>query len=43
MAQVGAWASHRLPEKYLRYMFVILVVYISLKMLGIFQWLGLPL
>lgn len=43
MAQVGAWASHKLPEKELRYIFVVLLIYISLKMLGVFQWLGLPL
>lgn len=43
MAQIGAWASHRLPEKYLRYTFAILLVYISLRMLGVFQWLKLPL
>lgn len=39
MAQVGSWASHKLPEKLLRYIFVILLIYISLSMLGFFQWL----
>jgi len=39
MAQVGSWTSHKLPEKLLRYIFVVLLVYISLNMLGVFQWL----
>jgi len=39
MAQVGSWASHKLPEMLLRYIFVLLLVYISLNMLGVFQWL----
>lgn len=43
LAQVGTWAAHKLPEKQLRYIFVILLIYISFKMLDIFQWLGLPL
>lgn len=43
LAQVGAWASSKLPEKILRYILVILQVYIALKMLGVFEWLGLPL
>lgn len=43
LAQVGAWASNKLPENVLRYILVALQIYISLKMLGIFEWLGLPL
>ena len=39
MAQVGSWASHKLPEKLLRYIFIVLLVYISLNMLGVIQWL----
>ena len=39
MAQVGAWVSHKLPEKLLRYIFIVLLVYISLNMLGIVHWM----
>lgn len=43
LAQLGAWANSKLPERVLRYTLVILQIYISLKMLGVFEWLGLPL
>jgi uncharacterized protein len=43
LAQLGVWTSLKLPEKQLRYIFSLLMIYISLKMLGIFDWLGLPI
>jgi uncharacterized membrane protein YfcA len=43
LAQIGTWASLKLPEKQLRFIFIVLMIYISLKMLLIFDWLGLPL
>lgn len=43
LAQIGAWVSHKLPEKQLRIIFIILLIYISLKMLGVFDWLQIPL
>lgn len=43
LAQIGALVSNKLPEKVLRYILITLLVYISLKMLGVFEWLGLPL
>ena len=43
MAQVGAITAHRLPAKQLRYTFVVLLFFIGLKMLGIFDWLGWPI
>jgi len=43
MAQVGAIATHRLPAKQLRYIFVVVMFYMGLKMLGVFDWLGWPL
>ena len=43
MAQLGVITSHRLPGKHLRYIFIVVLVYISLKMMGIFEWLNLPL
>lgn len=41
LAQVGAWASHKSPEKLLRYILVIILVYTSLYLLGVFQYLNL--
>jgi uncharacterized protein len=43
MAQVGVKASHKLPEKQLRYIFILVMFYIALKMIGIFSLIGLPL
>ncbi len=43
LAQIGTWASLKLPEKQLRYIVTVLMIYISFKMIGIFNWLGLPL
>ena len=43
MAQVGAVAAHRLPASYLKYFFVILMFYMGLKMVGVFDWLDWPL
>ena len=43
MARIGVKAAHSLPEKNLRYLFAILLIYIALKMMGVFQWLNLPL
>lgn len=43
LAQVGAWAAQKFPDRILRYILVGLQLYIALKMLGVFDWLGLPL
>lgn len=43
MAQVGAVAAHRLPAKQLKYIFIIVMFYMGLKMIGVFDWLGWPL
>ncbi len=43
MAQIGVKASHKLPEKQLRYIFILVMFYIALKMIGVFSWIGLPL
>ncbi len=43
MAQVGAITAHRLPAKQLRYMFIVIMFYMGLKMLGLFDWLGWPI
>jgi len=37
LAQLGARAAHALPAKQLRYIFIAFMVYIGLKMIGVFQ------
>ncbi len=43
MAQVGVMAAHRLPAKELKYVFIAVMAYVGLKMIGVFGWLGLPI
>lgn len=43
LAQVGAITAHRIAAKQLKYIFVVVVFYMGLKLLGVFGWLGLPL
>lgn len=43
MAQVGAITAHKLPAKQLRYIFIAIMFYMGLKMLGLFDWLGWPI
>jgi uncharacterized membrane protein YfcA len=43
MVQVGAMASHKLPARRLEYIFIAVMFYMGLKMLGVFDWLGWPL
>jgi uncharacterized protein len=43
MAQIGVKASHKLPEKQLRYIFIVVMFYIALKMIGVLNWVGIPL
>jgi uncharacterized protein len=43
LTQLGVITAHRLPGKQLRYLFIMILIYISLKMMGIFEWLNLPL
>jgi uncharacterized membrane protein YfcA len=42
-AQLGAIAAHKLPAHLLRYIFIAVMFYMGLKMLGVFDWLGWPL
>lgn len=42
-AQLGAIAAHKLPARQLRYIFIAVMFYMGLKMLGVFDWLGWPL
>ena len=43
MAQVGAITAHKLPARQLGYIFIAVMFYMGLKMLGVFDWLGWPL
>jgi uncharacterized membrane protein YfcA len=43
MAIVGAKTAHLLPAKQLRYIFIAVMLYMGLKMIGVFQWLHLPI
>jgi len=42
MARAGVRVAHRLKGKTIQYIFVIVLVYLGLKMTGVFEWLNLP-
>jgi len=43
MARVGVRTAHRLPGTQLRYIFIVAMLYVGLKMMGVFSYLGLPI
>jgi uncharacterized membrane protein YfcA len=43
MAQIGAMTAHKLPRKPLIYIFTIILLYMGLRLIGVFDWLGWPL
>lgn len=43
MARTGVWAAHRLPAESLKRIFALLMLYVSLKMIGLFELLHLPI
>ncbi len=43
MAIVGAKTAHLLPAKQLKYIFIAVMLYMGLKMIGVFTWLHLPI
>ena len=43
MAQVGVRVAHKLPAKQLKLVFIVVMIYMGLKMAGVFTFLGLPL
>ena len=43
MAQIGVRTAHRLPAKQLKYVFIAVMIYMGLKMMGVFSWLHLPI
>jgi uncharacterized membrane protein YfcA len=42
MVQVGAITAHNLSARRLRLIFLLLMIYIGLRMVGLFDWLGWP-
>jgi uncharacterized membrane protein YfcA len=43
MAQVGAIVASRIPIKQLIYAFTLVTLYLGLRMIGLFEWLGWPI
>jgi len=43
LAVVGAKTAHLLPAKQLKYLFIAVMFYMGLKMIGVFAWLHLPI
>jgi len=43
MAVAGARVAHLIPAKQLKYIFIIVMIYMGLKMIGVFSWLNLPI
>ncbi len=42
-AVIGANTAHLLPAKQLKYIFIVVMFYMGLKMCGVFAWLNLPI
>jgi len=43
LARVGVKTAHNLPASQLRYVFAALLIFVALKMIGVFGWLHLPI
>jgi hypothetical protein len=43
MAKLGAKTAQKLPENHLRYIFSAILIYIGLKMIGVFEFLRIPI
>lgn len=43
MAQVGAMVAHKMPRRALLYIFTIVLFYMGLRLIGLFDWLDLPI
>lgn len=43
LAQLGAHFAHKIHPKSLKWIFIIMMVYMGLKMIGVFSWLHLPI
>ncbi len=43
MALAGSRLAHKLSHKNLKNLFIVVMIYMGLKMMGVYSWLGLPL
>jgi uncharacterized membrane protein YfcA len=43
MAQVGAVVAHRIPRTPLMLIFIVIMLYMGLRMIGVFEWLDWPI
>ncbi|WP_342304912.1 sulfite exporter TauE/SafE family protein [Methanolobus sp. ZRKC5] len=43
MAYIGSKIAHKLSHKNLKNLFIVVMAYMGLKMIGVYSWLGLPL
>ena len=43
LAQVGVKVAHKLPAQQLKYVFIAIMIYMGLKMLGFWDWLHIPI
>ncbi len=43
MAQLGVHLAHKINPKSLKWIFIVVMAYMGLKMIGVFSWLGLPI
>jgi len=43
VAQLGARTAHMLPARQLRWLFIAVMIYMGLKMIGLFDWLDWPI
>jgi len=42
-AKIGVISAYNFSKKELRHIYIILMIYIALKMIGVFEWLQIPL
>ncbi|MCF2137530.1 MAG: sulfite exporter TauE/SafE family protein [Candidatus Thorarchaeota archaeon] len=43
LAQLGAHSAHKVNPKVLKWIFIVVMIYMGLKMIGLFSFLGLPI
>lgn len=43
LAYLGSYYAHKIPEKQLRYLFAVILIFIALKLSGLFELIGIPL
>jgi uncharacterized membrane protein YfcA len=43
MAQLGAFTTRRVPRRLLTYVFIAILAYFGLRMIGFFEWLGISI